>query len=796
MKSITLSSKLDSIGTYAFSNCESLTAITLPNKLTTIDSYAFNNCSALTEIAVPNSVTSLGYAVFKGCGALVEMSLPYVGKTSTSNVAENTAYDITSSFTKNGDVWSGNGNLELVITANQKITVQFSCKIRDSYYGYLDIYKSGSYYKAVRSSTYVSYILTIGAGESIKITHAGSNDTGYIKIDSVVYAIDSTFGSLFGTSSYTGSTSVTQNGTAYYIPSGIKKVTITKQDRIPANAFANCNFIEEITLSSNTSAIENKAFYNCSALKTMVLPSSVTEVGSYAFYGCSNMANIALSALTKINDYTFYNCSSLTGVTLPETLTEIGEYAFYGSGLEGITIPNTVTSIGGYAFANCKALISITLPQSITIIKSSTFSGCEKLKDVVIPDSVTAIESSAFFGCKSIVKIDISENVKSIGDNAFKGCSKLKIVEIANGNITDLTALGSNVFSGTHSSLCIIVPQDALKAYKEAANWSSYASKIIADNNIVDNAFLVVDGVLKQYIGNNETVTIPANITSIGNYAFAYSNVKNITIGNDVTTIGQYAFAYCVGLQSVTIGDSVTDIGDYAFYSCSALKSVTYGTGLLTIGNYAFAECVDLSKINSTDSGVFNLNGNVLKKIGKMAFNNANKVTKITVGKSVESIELGAFNGCDNLLSVELPFIGTDRNSTYSQSQVFGYIFGYETSNKEGTTMQYTNYYYYIPASLREVVITDETVISKNAFINCSKIESIIIKSDLTSIGDYAFYNCDGLTTITIESNTMPTISAYVFNGDSTVVIKVNSTILSDYQSDANWSKRMLEAIQ
>lgn len=171
-------------------------------------------------------------------------------------------------------------------------------------------------------------------------------------------------------------------------------------------------------------------------------------------------------------------------------------------------------------------------------------------------------------------------------------------------------------------------------------------------------------------------------------------------------------------------------------------------------------------------------------------------MTKITVGKSVESIELGAFNGCDNLLSVELPFIGTDRNSTYSQSQVFGYIFGYETSNKEGTTMQYTNYYYYIPASLREVVITDETVISKNAFINCSKIESIIIKSDLTSIGDYAFYNCGGLRTITIESNTMPTISAYVFNGDSTVVIKVNSAILSDYQSDANWSKRTVETIQ
>lgn len=97
---------------------------------------------------------------------------------------------------------------------------------------------------------------------------------------------------------------------------------------------------------------------------------------------------------------------------------------------------------------------------------------------------------------------------------------------------------------------------------------------------------------------------------------------------------------------------------------------------------------------------------------------------------------------------------------------------------------------------MKEVIITDESAISKNAFINCSMIERITIKSDLTSIGDYAFYNCGGLKTITLESNTMPTISAYVSNGDITVVIKVNSAVLSDYQSNANWSKRTLEAIQ
>ena len=128
------------------------------------------------------------------------------------------------------------------------------------------------------------------------------NRIGYVEFTSIEYAVDSTFGSLFGTTSYTASVSVDQNGTKYYIPSKIKKVTITKQDRIPAYAFANCYFIEEITLSDNASAIENNAFYGCSALKTMALPSSVTEVGSYAFYGCRNMMSITFdSYMSRVN---------------------------------------------------------------------------------------------------------------------------------------------------------------------------------------------------------------------------------------------------------------------------------------------------------------------------------------------------------------------------------------------------------------------------------------------------------------------------------------------------------------
>ena len=640
LESVRLLPGVKYISTYAFANCANLSTVSLPNTLLTIGTYAFSNCESLTAITLPDKLATIDSCAFNNCSALTKIAVPNSVTSIGVGAFQGCPLEsITLPFVGASRTATGSGAV----------------------FGYIFGYES------VRIGTTSEYV----NGHVDKSFGSQPNSTVW-QYSEYVYSSTSSYGTsyYYPTSYY------------YYIPSTLTTVVIADATVIPEEAFYNCANITSVTLNNGVKTIGTRAFKNCTALQSMSLPSSVTEVGSYAFYGCSNMASITLSNLTKINDYTFYNCSSLTGVTLPETLTEIGDYAFYGTGIEGITIPNTVTSIGGYAFANCKTLLSVTLPQSITIIKSSMFSGCENLKDVVIPDSVTTIESSAFLGCKSIVKIDISENVKSIGDNAFKGCSKLKIVEIANGNITDLTALGSNVFSDTHSSLCIIVPQDALKAYKEATNWSSYASKIFADNNIVENAFIVVDGVLKQYIGNNETVNISANITSIGNYAFAYSNVKNVTIGNNVTTIGQYAFAYCVGLQSLTIGDSVTDMGDYAFYSCSALESVTYGTGLSTIGNYAFAECVGLSKINSETVGMVDLSGNVTT-IGNYVFQGDVSVLKFIIGDSVTSIGTGIFAECASIQEIVLPYMKKEVQSYTISSGTFSNNNGEWTSTNK-----------------------------------------------------------------------------------------------------------------
>jgi hypothetical protein len=59
-----------SIGDYAFLGCESLTAINIPNSVAPIGDFAFLGCKNLTAIDIPNSVAPIGIFAFFGCKVL------------------------------------------------------------------------------------------------------------------------------------------------------------------------------------------------------------------------------------------------------------------------------------------------------------------------------------------------------------------------------------------------------------------------------------------------------------------------------------------------------------------------------------------------------------------------------------------------------------------------------------------------------------------------------------------------------------------------------------------------------
>lgn len=92
-------------------------------------------------------------------------------------------------------------------------------------------------------------------------------------------------------------------------------------------------------------------------------------------------------------------------------------------------------------------------------------------------DGATSIGNYAFYYCSSLTSIEIPNGVTSIGAEAFGYCSNLTSVTV---EAATPPTLGSDVFSGTHSSLVIYVPAELVDAYKAASGWSTYADKIQA----------------------------------------------------------------------------------------------------------------------------------------------------------------------------------------------------------------------------------------------------------------------------------------------------------------------------
>ncbi|MBR2916647.1 MAG: leucine-rich repeat domain-containing protein, partial [Clostridia bacterium] len=79
--------------------------------------------------------------------------------------------------------------------------------------------------------------------------------------------------------------------------------------------------------------------------------------------------------------------------------------------------------------------------------------------------------------------------------------------------------------------------------------------------------FIIKNGVLEKYTGEESKVVIPDSVTEIGEMAFlVQTTLKEIIIPSSVTKIGEHAFVCCVSLKEITIPSSVTEIGEYAFY--------------------------------------------------------------------------------------------------------------------------------------------------------------------------------------------------------------------------------------
>ena len=114
----------------------------------------------------------------------------------------------------------------------------------------------------------------------------------------------------------------------------------------------------------------------------------------------------------------------------------------------------------------------------------------------------------------------------------------------------------------------------------------------------MNDDFIIENGVLIEYIREDEHVVIPDDVTSIAEFAFEnFTRLNSVTIQDGVTSIGAEAFFGCENLNRITIPDSVTHIEERAFSNCEKLKSVIIPDSVTSIGKWAFEWCSNLDSI-------------------------------------------------------------------------------------------------------------------------------------------------------------------------------------------------------
>ena len=148
--------------------------------------------------------------------------------------------------------------------------------------------------------------------------------------------------------------------------------------------------------------------------------------------------------------------------------------------------------------------------------------------------------------------------------------------------------------------------------------------------------------------------------------------------------------AYKDVICAVIVEDGVTTIGDCAFLQMDRLTAVTLAKSVKNIGRWAFSGCTALALLEMPGVEI----------IKRSAFERCNALTSVRLPDTLIHLQYRAFYACEKLVSVT------------------------------------------IPASVVEM--------ERSVFAHCTSLQSATVLANLDQLPDWTFYNCERLSLVTM----------------------------------------------
>lgn len=567
-----------SIGENGFWGADFL-SIALPDSVTNIETYAFQSCRNLKNLTLPPLIQELKKGTLYNCTGLTNVVLN-PGLLSI----EDSAFD-------------GCKMLEEILLSGSLATIG-----RDAFRG-------------CESLTYVDIpgnVTNIGRNAFM---HCHALDGIYVEPENSSYT--SSNGLLLDPSLNTLLVCPAGQSGAIEMPDSVTHIADL--------AFAYCEQVQGVSLSSELVSIGASAFKYCKSLQGLSLPTGIAEIKRGTFSSCESLTNIIWTGgVTNIGEYAFSGCLSLTDMPLVEGLKTIELHAFSGcTSLESIILPDSLVSMESGVFYYCTSLTHIEFGTGLSRISDRCFNKCEKLGSLTIPQTVSEVGDYAFEGCRSLTRVnmgdgtvilspycfsfcesledlEIGTGVTNVGEAAFYSCTNLTIIDLPE----NLVTIGQGAFF-RNGMTNVMIPSSVRQLSSSAFDSCIFLNEISVDP--LNSYYKSVDGILYDHAGallikcpegKCGDIILPSDTRSI--QAFGLSrcfNITNVWMNEGLLNIESSAFEQCTNLAYVALSASLTNMSPFSFWVCDSLTEITIPKKVSYIGPQAFSACTALEAV-------------------------------------------------------------------------------------------------------------------------------------------------------------------------------------------------------